>query len=178
MKSIIIISRDEEEADNQMEMDAGWYAAIIRMRIKRRQVSCQSWHESDSRKFKAEFFCCFHEARDISSSPQKLCNEQTKQVSILFYVDSTFQLLVRKRSSVCIHVRLCMYLCSRVLGPRLCRRILMSAIMHVWIYGCSGWLVSGGSGLDDGGWWWECSLGVDWWGKGLTGRRSWCMHGQ
>lgn len=80
---------------------------------------------------------------------------------------SILQLYVKKRvprSSLCISVHL------RTRSPHYCPCMLMRALMHVWMYGCSGWLVSGEQRFR----WWGMVMRVQSGGGRLGG---WCWQG-
>lgn len=89
------------ELDMADRWKLGDTAAIIRMKIKRRQfhvrVGTNLTRRIQSRiLLLPPLLSTPDEARGISSSPDMFCNQLTEHaVSILLYVDSTFQLFVR-----------------------------------------------------------------------------------
>lgn len=99
-------------------MESGWYAAIIRLRIK--QFSCQSWHRIQS------WVLLF----SLLLSPPETSKQNT--LCILFHVDLSSQLPVRKSSSLWIHA------CFRMYGIMLTCVWATLVSMHAYkcIYAC------------------------------------------
>lgn len=173
-------------------MEIGWYAAIIRVKIKRLlhvRVGTNLTLRIQGRVLLLPpLLSTPDEARSGVALhlilPRTVMQPVNKIYS--FYYDSCrFNLLsVRKvHWYACICVYACMHLCSRASGPELCPRILMSAIMHVWMYGCMQ-RVAGQWGVEFG--WWGDGDGMQS-GGGLVGdgvnrsrvedgAGSWCIN--
>lgn len=108
MKEIATVPTDDEEKEataailnlEGRAMQSGWYAAIIRLRIKRRPLSCQNWHKSDSRNSKLIFFC------SLLHTPEMLHCQYTKHaLSFLFH--ALFYNYMSRKSAEIIPVHLC-----------------------------------------------------------------------
>lgn len=164
-------------------MEAGWYAAVIRMKIKRRQfhvrVGTNLTLRIQSRiLLLPPLLSTPDEARGISSSPEMFCNQLTEHtVSILLYVDSTFQLLVREsaefiRMHSCVFMYVFMLVCVLVhtcvhayLWVQLCMYEYMGAAGD-WSVGNRVWTMGDGDGSAVRGWtgggWGEQAQGGGW----------------
>lgn len=173
------------------EMETGWYAAIIRMRIKRRlhvRVGTNLTLRIQGRILLLPLLLSTpDEARGrVASHPRQkryATGKQNTRLLFRFMRIQPFNYLSEK-VFIGIHSLMFMYLCCRVFGPHLCPCILMGAIMHVWMYGCMQ-QVTGQWGIEFG--WWgrvmEVQSGGGLVGDGVNrnrvedGRGSWSIKG-
>lgn len=172
----------KKKKKKQIEMDALKHAAVIRLRIKRRRFHVRVGANLTLRKSKQNPFVASAAVNSIwgegRRQQQTLRNEQTKHFLFCFI---RIQLFNYSAEKVHQYAFMCVYVCIYA------HVRLVHACVHMHTYEClcnyeymgaaGDWSV-GDRGLDDGGWWWESSLGFDWWGMGLTGWGSWWRHEQ
>lgn len=155
-------------------METGWYAAIIRMRIKRRlhvRVGTNlTLKNSRQKSFVASTAVNSKRGEmqggSAAHSPQK-CYTTSKQSKKSFcsgLCACTFSITRQNKCGVhwwaSVPVYACIYLCIHVFCPYLCSCILISAFMHVWMYGCTQ-RGTGQRGIEFG---WGMGMGGAVWG--------------
>lgn len=173
-------------------MRAGWYAAIIRMRIK------QQLHVRVGTNLTLRIQGGILLSPQLLSTPDEAAGRVALHLILpanvmqpinkteSYFSPFNFSSICQNRFTVMRSCPLCMYLCLHAFGPHLCPCILMRAIMHVWMYGCMQ-RATGQWGIEFGWWGMGMVMGVQSGGglvgDGVNGNRvkdgggSWCITG-